>query len=106
MATLRERMAVRDELLATLANAGEERDQRWEMVDGPYGRQFGWVVYEAEELLAVVNRVRAERGLPSVEVYDVLRIEQGCSGHVDYADKYALRCAFLALGEGGSDARS
>ncbi|MEU4224324.1 hypothetical protein AB0F17_08525 [Nonomuraea sp. NPDC026600] len=102
MATLKVRLAARDAFLAKLAEAARHRDDSQELVPGLYGSQDpAWVVYEAEQMLALVNELRAEEGLPAATLDQVRRIEQSASGHCDYADKYALRCAFLALGEEG-----
>lgn len=99
MATLKVRLAVRDAFLAQLKTASAERDRREDLVPCLFGPQPGWVVYEAEQMLALVNEIRAEEGHSPATLEQVLRIEQSACGHVDYADKYALRCAFLALGE-------
>jgi hypothetical protein len=101
MATLKVRLAARDAFLARLREASKRRDERWDEVPGLYGPEPGWVIYEAEQMLALVNELRAENGLDPATLEQVLRIEQSASGHSDYPDKYALRCAFLALGEEG-----
>lgn len=99
MASLKVRLAARDAFLARFRDASQHRDGRWDEVPGLYGPEPGWVVYEAEQMLALVNELRAEEDLAPATLEQVLRIEQGACGHSDYADKYALRCAFLALGE-------
>lgn len=96
------RMAARDAFLTRLSEASRQRPDRPGIVPGPYGYEAAWVAYEAERMLALVNEIRAENvGLPPASLDQVRRIEASASGHVDYADKYALRCAFLALGEEG-----
>ncbi|TMS00147.1 hypothetical protein [Nonomuraea basaltis] len=99
MASIKVRLAVRDVFLARLAEVGKHRDERWDEVPGLYGPEPGWVIYEAEQMLALVNEIRSGDGLPLATLEQVLRIERSASGHSDYPDKYALRCAFLALGE-------
>lgn len=99
MASLKVRLAARDAFLARLREASKSRDERWDEVPGLYGPEPGWVVYEAEQMLALVNELRAENGLPPASLEQVLRVEQSARGHSDYPDKYALRCTFLALGE-------
>lgn len=89
----------RDQFLAVLLVAAHRRSERQHTVDGPHGPEAAWVGHEAERMLALVNELRAKNGLPAATLEQVRRIEQSASGHVDYADKYALRCAFLALGE-------
>lgn len=101
MATLKVRLAARDAFLARLREASQHRDERWDEVPGLYGPEPGWVIYEAEQMLALVNELRAEEGLAPAALEQVLRIERSAAGHSDYPDKYALRCAFLALGEEG-----
>ncbi|MGW4406544.1 hypothetical protein ACWEJ6_21120 [Nonomuraea sp. NPDC004702] len=50
-------------------------------------------------MLDLTNLIRLGTGLPPATIDQIRRIEQSACGHSDYADKYALRCAFLALGE-------
>jgi hypothetical protein len=99
MADVITRAQTRDLFLAKLRFAAHQLHEREEIVDGPYGPECGWVAYEAERMLALVNEIREKRGLNPATLERVREIEQSASGHSDYADKYALRCAFLALGE-------
>ena len=100
MATLRVRSAARDAFLAKLFEAARDRDLRWEQVTGVYGAsEPAWVRHEAEQMLELVNEIRADHNLPPATLDRILKIEQSACGHSDYADKYALRCAFLALGK-------
>lgn len=92
-------MQTRDLFRAKLAFLYHVRSEREQLVDGPDGPEFAWVGHEAGRMLALVNEIREKRGLPPADLEAVRRIEQSASGHSDYADKYALRCAFLALGE-------
>ena len=101
MANLKTRIAARDAFLAKLREAAQHRDERWDKVAGPYGSAPGWLVYEAEQMLSLVNELRTENELEPATLEQVLRVERSACGHIDYADKYALRCAFLALGEEG-----
>ncbi|MGA4989914.1 hypothetical protein [Nonomuraea bangladeshensis] len=101
MATLKVRLAARDAFLARLLESAKERDKREPLVPGMYGDEPAWVGYEARRMLLLVNELRAENDLPPATLEQVRRIEQSACGHVDYADKYALRCACLALGEEG-----
>jgi hypothetical protein len=50
-------------------------------------------------MLDAVNLERRVRGLPQVIEAQVIRVENQAHGHVDYAHKYALYCAELAMGE-------
>ncbi|MEV6036008.1 hypothetical protein AB0L65_32975 [Nonomuraea sp. NPDC052116] len=101
MADLITQAQTRDLFRAKLAYLAHRRSEREQIVEGPDGPEFAWVGYEAGRMLALVNELRAKNGLAPVTLEQVLRIEQSASGHSDYADKYALRCAFLALGEEG-----
>ncbi|MFI7229385.1 hypothetical protein ACIBO5_39740 [Nonomuraea angiospora] len=98
MSTLHERTTTRDTFLAMLDAAAPQRPQREDRVAGLYGAVPGWVVDEARQMLAVVNKMRAKAGRQPAVLEQVLRIEDSAHGS-DYAAKYALRCAFLALGE-------
>ncbi|HEY9369933.1 hypothetical protein [Streptomyces sp.] len=99
MARLSARIAAHVAFGTRLREASMHRELRWDPVPGLWGQVPGWVVYEAEQMLALVNELRAENGLSAATLEQVLRIEQSACGHSDYPDKYALRCAFLALGE-------
>lgn len=91
----------RDLFRAKLSFLVHQRSEREQFVDGPDGSEFAWVGHEADRMLVLVNEIREKRGLPAATLEQVRRIERSASGHSDYADKYALRCAFLALGEEG-----
>lgn len=85
--------AVQAVMLATLQDAATERAKRQDLTNG----EPGWVSFEREAMLDEVNAYRSAAGLTPADVETVARIERSAAGHVDYADKYALRCAFLAL---------
>lgn len=55
---------------------------------------------EAEQaaMLHAVNLERVRRRLPHVTMAELIRREQLAVGHTDYAIKFALYCAELALG--------
>jgi len=89
-----ELMALRDTMLHTLQEAAKHRDQR----PDPIGDELGWVVYEREQMATAINAARTNRGLGPVTLKDVARVEQQACGHVDYASKYALYCAEMAIG--------
>jgi len=97
VADLATRLATRDRFLDCLRDASQHRDERWDTVDNGHGPEPAWVGYEASQMLDLVNRIRGERGRPPASIEQVRRIESSAAGHVDYAEKYALRCAFLAL---------
>lgn len=93
-----ELMQVRETMLSVLSEAAEHRHKR-EYVSGagPHA-ELGWVLYEREQMTHAVNLARLKRGLSPLAVDDVRKVEQAAEGHVDYAGKFALYCAELALG--------
>jgi hypothetical protein len=60
--------------------------------------ELGWMRFERQQMLEAVNVVRAERQLPEVTMEEVIRADRMAAGHVDYALKFSLYCAELALG--------
>ena len=94
-----ELLATRDRFRAVLAAAQEQRGQRPDVITLPDGdREFEWVLFERQKMFAEVNQVRAEQGLPLVEMGSVERVERQACGHVDYSQKFAFYCSELALG--------
>lgn len=86
----REAFAVRrlhEELREVLAGVHAKRDTRTP----------AWVLAELQAMCDAVNVIRLERGRPLVTVQEVERVETGALGHTDYASKFALYCAELAL---------
>jgi hypothetical protein len=97
-----EKRTVMDQMMAVFRKAAAERDKRPEMVSDPCDddwRTPAWVVFEREQLHAAINVERLRHGLPTVDLKMVDRVERLASGHVDYASKYTLYCAEMALGE-------
>jgi hypothetical protein len=45
-----------------------------------------------------VNELRTGRGLPAVELDEVAAIDRCSTGHVDWFEKFAWRCAELSVG--------
>lgn len=88
--------AATDVLAAVLARAQQERHQRPDLVDGPDGPECEWAASERDRMHETVNQIRAERGLPTVALDDIVRAERMAVGHSDYSRKYALYCAELA----------
>lgn len=94
---LRDRLAVRDRLLAELTDAATQRHLREDFIDTPTGPELAWVEYERNRMLGLVNTERAARGLPPVDMADVAKADRLAGGHADYATKYALYCAELVV---------
>jgi hypothetical protein len=92
------RMMFRDVLIKVLGDATSVRDQRRDTVQTPDGPEPGWVVYEREQMLTAVNRERASRGLPPASMDAIARVDTQSAGHVDWLEKFALRCSELAFG--------
>lgn len=88
---IRAYLRIRDELLAVLTKAQEERSRR-----SPYGPD-GWIQFERSTLHAAVNAERLARGCMSIPVDHVERVERLANGHVDYSRKFALYCAELVF---------
>lgn len=82
-----------------LQTAAKERPKRQGWVRLGDEDEPGWVFYEREAMHAAVNRERSARGLGSVTLLDVRRVERWAQGHSDYAHKYALYCAEIAVGD-------
>lgn len=59
---------------------------------------IGWLDVEVDVMHHAVNVDRSKRGLPDVSRHIVVRHEAMAAGHSDYASKFALYCAELALG--------
>lgn len=79
--------ALLERFRAALRKATDERAKR---LPG------AWMRYEREAMLAEVNEVRGELGLPPATVEQVMRCDQMATGHVDWAMKFPLYCMELA----------
>lgn len=80
----------------TFAGAAAQRNARPDF--DPVTQELGWVAFEREQMHQLVNTEREARGLPPVSAADIERVETSASGHIDYAQKFALGCTELALG--------
>lgn len=91
-----------EDLQVVFDAAAKERPQRHEWVFDPMeGRQaLGWIIYEREQMLQAVNRIRHTLNRPPVEMLAVWRCEISASGHSDYYRKFPLYCAELAMKDG------
>jgi hypothetical protein len=94
----RAKLALRDRFQQHLHELASHRNERSDVVDTEHGVECGWMVFERQGMLAAVNQARAERGLLPADPAAVRRAENMACGHVDYAAKFALYCAELALG--------
>lgn len=85
-----------DYLRQVLMTAQGERGQRPDLVEGEFGPECEWAVYERHVMHDAVNRLRAGQSLPPLPLADVERVEQLAAGHCDYTAKFAFYCAELA----------
>lgn len=83
------REEVREDLLAVLRVAIATRVQHEAPADG---------AIERRRMRESVNRWRIRLAMPRVSAEEIERIEATAVGHIDYAEKFALRCADLAVG--------
>lgn len=102
MTYVNEKLALLDKFLEVFQAAAKERSQRNDFVPAPKGTyqstEPAWAAFERQAMLDAVNLERRVRGLPNVTVAQIIRVETQACGHVDYARKFSLYCAELALG--------
>ena len=105
---MRERDEVRARMVARFEELAKERPQRSQLIRTEKaflsGTKFmetelAWGPFEREGMLQLINEERAKRGLPSTTMVYVDRADRQAAGHVDYARKFTLYCAEIALGE-------
>lgn len=99
MQKFRDRETVRASLQKVFDLAVKERSKRNAQEKLGDETQPGWVFFEREAMCTEVNRQRSARGLKPVSLLEVLRAERMAVGHSDYASKFCLYCADLAVGE-------
>jgi hypothetical protein len=97
--SLSQRRMLRDQFLAVLHTAIQERGNRMDTVIAPDGElELAYVAYEREVIAGAVSAELLRRGI-SDEVVDPERIWQDAEtlaiGRSDYASTYALHCAFI-----------
>lgn len=100
--SLRDRRAIQDQMLQTFQVAAKDRDKRKDYVPVPGDPTWGepgYVAFERDVMLKAVNKERSARGMAPVSLQDFMRVEQLAVGHTDYATKFSLYCAELAVGE-------
>lgn len=86
-------------LRGVLVAATAERDRRQGTVWTGNGPEPWWALHERQTMLDAVNQLRGQAGLPPVAMAVIERIDTSAAGHVDWLDKFALRCAAVAVGE-------
>lgn len=69
-----------------------------ELVPTRNGQDEKWIIDMQLAMLAETNRLRDLQGLTPVGLKDIEDVEQMALGHSDYASKFALYCAELAMG--------
>lgn len=102
----RDRMAFCEVLRKVLSDATGHRDERRDTVQTVTGPEPAWTVYERGQMLAAVNRERDIRGLPPVGMDAVAYLDNQSAGHIDWLEKFALRCSELAFGLRNPDGSS
>lgn len=93
-----EMLKLRDDLLATLTEAMKARPKLDDWESSPYGSEPMWAIHERQAMVDAVDRHQRKTKRPGVLAAEVYAVEQSAMGHVDYAEKFALRVAFLAYG--------
>lgn len=91
--------AVKEQMHKEWGNWVKQRRLRQDNVDTPQGREVAWIGYEMDQMLQIVNEVRAERDLPPVGIEDVRAIDAVVCGLADYSHEFTRRCAVLAWGD-------
>jgi hypothetical protein len=93
------KLALRDRLLTRFLELAKERPfRRYEVtVDGR--RELAWSLFEQNGMLEEVNEIREERGFVHTTLPSIQEAERLCVGHADYAKKWALYCAEIAMKE-------
>lgn len=96
---IQERFRLMERMRETFRQAAKRRNEltTWEQRDDE--SQPAWVFWEREKMHEAVNGERIRRGFPVVPIQEIRRVERWATGHVDYADKFAIYCTELALGE-------
>lgn len=97
--TITARLNLRDKFLKILKSASMERPKLSTWVKTNDEHVPEWVLFERSKMVEAVNEERRNRGLSILPVEAIRRQERAAVGHSDYASKYALYCAQLALGE-------
>lgn|SRR5512139_1515154 len=64
-----------------------------------------WMDVEIDVMHHAVNCERSKRALPDIDRATVVNVERMAAGHSDYASKFALYCAELALSDNPSPDR-
>ncbi|WP_157831590.1 hypothetical protein [Microbacterium hominis] len=85
----------RQRLLTALLEEADLRSSR-NGFDDESG-ELEWVVSERQRMLAEVNGIRRSTGADPVTAEQIKNAERPAIGHSDYATKFALYCAELAL---------
>ena len=78
-----------------LLDESQHRNSRSTFIEG----EIEWIVKEREAMFKTLLAERAKLGKGPVPLAALMQVERLATGHVDYADKFALGCAELVLGE-------
>ncbi len=96
--TAEERRKLRDRFRGIFLDAVKERRKRPASIHTEFGQEWEWMRFERETMLTAVNEERRRRNLPPATAEQVQNANVQASGHFDYADKFALYCAEIAMG--------
>lgn len=103
-----ERIEVRQRMTQRFETLVKERPKRDHLVKTqksyPSGTtyketEFAWGPFERDGMLQTINEIRAQNGIEPATMVHVDRADRQAAGHVDYARKFVLYCAEIALGE-------
>jgi hypothetical protein len=96
--TAEERRQLRDRFRNVLLEAAKQRGKRPDAIHTEFGPEWEWMRFERESMLTAVNKERQRRNLPPATADQVQTANIQAGGHVDYAAKFALYCAEIAMG--------
>lgn len=96
--TAEERRQLRDRFRDVLLDAASQRNKRQNAIETKYGAEMEWMRFERQTMLTAVNEERRRRNLPPAHADDIQNANSQAGGHIDYADKFALYCAEIAMG--------
>lgn len=95
VATHDTKMRYKKHLESVIASVDRTRN---DYVPSRDGETLRWIVETQLAMHAETNRLRGLHGLEPISLEAIERVETMAVGHSDYASKFALYCAELAVG--------